>query len=158
MELEPGYFGDPHRRRALPVRKAAQGSAPPKLRGPSSSNPHPQPEEACCFLATHTCSLQVKSGRPLATDRIVAVPSGRGDSDRVKDAHPCGCRVRHLNDSPRGVFIAEIDETTPRAVALLSHRVAGSQGAPVNLVIVLRPARPMLHALMAGGKEVAVHA
>src|SRR6516165_2451754 len=102
--------------------------------------------------------LQVKSGRPLAPDRIVAVPSGCGDADCVEDTHPCGRRMRHLNDRPRVAFIAEIDEPTPRAVTLLSHRVAGRQGPLINLVIVFRPARPMLHALMPGGQEVAVHA
>src|SRR5437762_2570430 len=55
-------------------------------------------------------------------------------------------------------LIAEIDETASRTVALLADRVAGSQGALVDLVIVLWPARPMLHTLMPTSEEIAIHA
>ena len=55
-------------------------------------------------------------------------------------------------------LIAEIDEAATRAVALLADCVSRGQGALIDLVIVLRSARPMLHALMPGSEEVAVHA
>src|SRR5262249_61516757 len=43
-------------------------------------------------------------------------------------------------------------------LALVCLRGCGGGNAPpINFVIVLGPTRPMLHALMPGGEEVAVH-
>jgi len=98
------------------------------------------------------------STRPLAANRIATVPSDRCGTDCIEDAHPCGRSVRHLDHRAGVSLVVEIDEAAARAVALLADRVAGGQGTPVGFVIVLWPARPMLHALMARGEEVAIHA
>ena len=96
--------------------------------------------------------------RPLAADWIAAVPADSSVADRIKNAHPCGCGVRHLDHRARVALVAEIDKTAARTVAFLADRAAGGQGALVDLVIVLWPARPMLHALVPSGEEVAIHA
>ena len=98
------------------------------------------------------------SARPLAADWIAAIPTDSSVADRIEDTHPCGRGVRHLDHRSRVALIAEIDKTAARTIALLADRVAGRQGALVDLVIVLWPARPMLHALMPSGEEVAIHA
>src|SRR5215475_10377192 len=66
--------------------------------------------------------------------------------------------MRHLYHGAWVTLVAKINETSTRAVALLSDRVARGEGALVDLVIVLRPARPVLHALAPGSQEIAIHA
>jgi hypothetical protein len=55
-------------------------------------------------------------------------------------------------------FVAQIYERSARAFALLADRIAVRQRAPQVGLVVDRPAGPVLHALMPGGEEVAVHA
>ena len=99
-----------------------------------------------------------KLARPLTADRIAAVPSGRCGTDCVEDAHPRGRGVRHLDHRAGMALIAEIDKAAARTIAFLANRVAGGQRSLLDLVIIRWPARPVLHALMPSGEEVAIHA
>src|SRR6516162_1170640 len=55
-------------------------------------------------------------------------------------------------------FIEKIDERAARSVTLLADLPTGCQRALADLMIVHRPALPMLHPLVAGGEEVPVKA
>ena len=54
--------------------------------------------------------------------------------------------------------LPEVDETPARAVPLLAHRVAGGEGSPVDRVVILGPAQPVLQPLASRGEELSVHA
>ena len=102
---------------------------------------------------------QCKTGvRPLPPDRIAAVPVLGSGADLVEDAAARRRQVRHLDHGAGMALVPEIDEAPARAVALLAYRVAAGEGAPVERVVVLGPARPVLQPLVAGGQEVAPHA
>src|SRR6266571_8993289 len=96
--------------------------------------------------------------RPVQTDRIAPVPGERGFADLIEDAHPGRRRLGHLDDRARVALIEEIDEGAARGVAHLAEIPAGRQGALADLVVVDRPARPVLHPLMPRGEEIAVEA
>src|SRR3981081_133479 len=96
--------------------------------------------------------------RPVPTDRVAPVPIERRFADLVEDAHPGRHRLGHFDDRPGVTFVEEIDEGAARGVALLADLPAGRQGALADLVVVDRPARPVLHPLMAGAEEIAVEA
>src|SRR5260370_37742896 len=96
--------------------------------------------------------------RPVHADRVASVPGERGLADLVEDAHSGRRRLGHFDDRAGVAFVEKIDEGAARGVALLADLPAGRQGALADLVIVDRPARPVLHPLMARGDEIAVDA
>src|SRR5437868_13115118 len=84
--------------------------------------------------------------RPVLADRVASVPADRRLAHRVEDAHAGRRRLGHLDNRAGVAFVEEIDEGTPRRVALLADLPAARQRAFADLMIVLRPARPVLHA------------
>src|SRR5437868_14784635 len=95
---------------------------------------------------------------PVHPDRVMPVPADRRLAHRVEDAHPGRRRLGHFDDRAGMAFVQEIDERPARRVALLADLPAAVQRALADLVVVLRPARPMLHPLMPGGEKIAVEA
>src|SRR5262249_56876018 len=55
-------------------------------------------------------------------------------------------------------FLPQINEAPARAVALLADRVSGCERPLQDVVVIDRPARPVLHAFASGRQEVSVHA
>src|SRR5882724_5945850 len=95
---------------------------------------------------------------PVHPDRVAPVPADRGRAHRVEDAHPGRRRLGHLDDGAGMAFVEEINEWPARRVAFLADLPAALERALADLMIVLRPARPMLHPLMAGGEKISVEA
>src|SRR5262245_63251470 len=91
------------------------------------------------------------SRRPLATDRVAAVPALGGRADLVEDPAAGRGQVRHLDDGAGMAFLVEINEAAARGVALLTHAVAVGQRPLVELIVVFRPARPVLQPLAPRG-------
>src|SRR6266446_6468561 len=95
---------------------------------------------------------------PVHPDRVMPVPADHRVAHRVEDAHPGRRCLGHLDHRAGMAFVEEIDEWAARRVALLADLPAAAQRALADLMIVLRPARPVLHPLMAGAEKIAVEA
>src|SRR6266851_650120 len=115
---------------------------------------------AYSMLTSHACQCirDASAPGPVHPDRVAPVPAGRRLAHRVEDAHPGRRRLGHLDHRARMTFIEEIDERPAWGVALLADLPAALQRALADLMVVLRPARPVLHPLVAGGEKVAVEA
>src|ERR1051326_429068 len=103
-------------------------------------------------------AIRMSALRPLVADWIAPVPADRGFADPIEDAHAGRGRLGHFDHRAGMTFGQNISEGGARRVALLAGLPAALQGALADCVVVLGPARPVLHALMAGGQEVAVEA
>src|SRR5258705_11865540 len=96
--------------------------------------------------------------RPVLPDRVASVPADRRLAHRVEDAHPGRRRLGHFDDRAGMAFVQEVDERSARRVALLADLPAARQRTLADPIVVLRPARPLLHARMPGAEKVAVAA
>src|ERR1044071_5977015 len=103
-------------------------------------------------------AIRMSALRPLVADWIAPVPADRGLADRFEDAHAGRGRLGHLDDRARMTLVQKIDEGAARRVALLTNLPAALERPLADCVVVLGPARPVLHSFMAGGEEVAVEA
>src|SRR5262249_37897475 len=103
-------------------------------------------------------AAHARSRRPAPADRVAAVPADGGGADRVEDPAARLGHVGHLDHRSGMAFVPEIDEAAARAVALLADRVPRPKRLLQDVVVVDRPARPVLHALVTGSEEIAIHA
>src|ERR1051325_247823 len=103
-------------------------------------------------------AIRMSALRPLVADWIAPVPADRRFADRIEDAHAGRGRLGHFDHCSGMTFVEKIDEGAAGRVTLLTDLPAALQRALADLVVVLGPARPVLHSLMAGGQEVAVEA
>src|ERR1043166_8782995 len=101
-------------------------------------------------------AIRMSALRPLVADSIAPVPADRGFADRIADAHAGRGRLGHFAPPAGMTSVQKMDERAARRVALLADLPAALQGALADCVVVLGPARPVLHALMSGGEKVAV--
>src|ERR1043165_4556566 len=103
-------------------------------------------------------AIRMSALRPLVADWIAPVPADRRFADRIEDAHAGRGRLGHFDHCAGMAFVQKIDERASGCVALLTDLPAALQGVLADCVVVLGPARPVLHSLMAGGQEVSVEA
>src|ERR1051325_2292550 len=98
------------------------------------------------------------SRRPILADWVAAVPSKRRLAHRVEDAHPGRGRLRHFDDRPGMSLVEKIDEGPARGIALLPDLPAVAERPFALCLVILGPARPVLHPLMPGREEIAIEA
>src|SRR6185369_4767568 len=91
-------------------------------------------------------------------DRVSAVPIRGSFAHRIEDAYAGRGRFGHLDDRAGMALVEEVDERATRRVALLADAPAVLERPVADLVVVDRPARPVLQAFMAGPEEVLVEA
>src|SRR6516162_1421498 len=177
----------PHRRhhRAHAPRRAGRGL--PRCRAPDSprrSSDHRSassaPAERFGYAArifphaasemrhlTHSVKKKLKGcvvtnegspARPVAADRVAAIPIDRRLAHRIEDAAPRRCQLGHFDHGAWVALVQKIDEWPAWGFAPLADRPAVLDRPNEQFVIVLRPARPVLQALMPSGEKVAIHA
>src|SRR5258707_4859451 len=96
--------------------------------------------------------------RPVPADRVASVPAGGCFADRIEDAAPRRGQLGHLDDCAGMTLVEEIDERAARALAALADRPAVLHGPVEQLIVVLGPARPMLHRLVTGRDKLPIDA
>src|ERR1039458_1102963 len=93
-----------------------------------------------------------------AADWIAAIPIRGSLTNHIEEAPSAWRQFRHFYCRPRSAFIPEINKRAASVGALLAHRVAVFQCAFIELIIIFRPARPVLHSFVPGSQELLIHA
>src|SRR6516162_1329689 len=106
------------------------------------------------------CAVTVDGSRtrPVMADRVAAIPIDRRLAHRIEDAAPRRCQLGHFDHGAWVALVQKIDEWPAWGFAPLVDRPAVHNRPIEQFVIVLRPARPVLQALMPSGEKVAIHA
>src|SRR5204863_8302589 len=99
-------------------------------------------------------AIRMSALRPFVADWIAAVPADRRLAHRGEDAHAGRGRLGHLDHCAGMTLVQEIDKGSARRVALLADLPAALERPFADLVVVLGPARPMLHSLMPGAEKI----
>src|ERR1051325_111930 len=98
------------------------------------------------------------SRRPILGDWVAAVPANCRLAHRVEDAHSGRGRLRHFDHRPGMTLVEKIDEGPARGIALLPDLPAVAERPFALCLVILGPARPVLHPLMPGREEIAIEA